>query len=277
MKVLLDTNILLLRPQILAKKKEGITLVVPFPVRTELAISSFTRTGVAQISQLVDEAVRTGNVQIETLSTVPSLEETSRLSGTDIELITLAQELIGRGEESVLASQDRDLVTVAAALNIRCIGLSDLEELLSENAVVDQDIDGRAKTLLTSQMKSLVISGLTGLAASLIANALWAYSKEIVATISIWGTILPILFVGVLAYAVRGRFRFTYGVFEFVFGAILAIRVFYPSFDYEQLEPSSVLQLVAGVYVMVRGQDNIGKALRGSRFGPTWGRFSGER
>jgi hypothetical protein len=277
MKVLLDTNILLLRPQILARRKEGITLVIPFSVRTELTFSSFTRTGVTQISQLVDEAIRAGNAQIETLSTVPSLEDTSTLSGTDIELITLAQELAGRGEEVVLASQDRAVAKSAATLNIRCIDLNELEELLSENAVLDQDIDGRAKKLLTSQMKNLIIHVATAAAASVIGNVLWAYSKEIVATISIWGTILAIILIGVFAYAIRGRFRFTYGVFEFVFGATLGIRVFFPSFDYEQLNPSSLLQLVAGIYVMVRGQDNIGKALRGSRFGPTWARLSGER
>ncbi len=231
----------------------------------------------AQISQLVDDAIRTGNAEFETLSTIPSMATTSRLSGTDIELITLAQELSSRGEEIVLASQDRHVTTSAAALNIRCIGLSKLEKLMSEDSVLDQDIDNRAKTLLTSQTRNLIIGIAVGFASSLIANAIWTRSKEIISTISIWGTIIAIIFIGVLAYTLRGRFRFTYGVFEFVFGAILAIKVFYPSFDYSQLAPSSLLQLVAGVYVMVRGQDNIGKALRGSRFGPAWSRFSGER
>jgi hypothetical protein len=277
MKILLDTNILLLKPQILAKKKEGIVLAVPFPVRLELAVSSFTRTGVTQISQLVDEAVKAGNVQIEKLTTIPSLERTAGLSGTDIELITLAQELSARGEEVVVASQDRGLAAAAQALGIRRIGLSELEELLSGKATPDLTIERKATSILASQKRNLIGSFIAGSLSSLIASALWTYSSIIISKITVWGTSFCVVFLGVFAYALRGRFRLTYGVFEFVFGAIVAIRVFWPNFDYQGMQTADFLQVLAGVYVMVRGQDNIGKALQLTRFGPLWGRFSGER
>jgi len=46
-----------------------------------------------------------------------AIEATSRLSDTDIEPITLAKELVARGEEVFLATEDRDVVMGATALN----------------------------------------------------------------------------------------------------------------------------------------------------------------
>jgi len=277
MKVLLDTNILLTRPQVLASKKDGIDLVIPFPVRLEMAISSLTRTESSKISQLVDDAVKAGNAQIGKLRTIPSLEETTSLSGTDIEIITLAQELTAEGDKVVIATQDMRLIAGATQLGLECVRLDKLEELLSDSSSIDQSIDIRAKTLLASQRRTLLLGVLIGGLASLGANALWTYSNEIVATIPVWGTVLSILFLGFAAYALRGRFKFTYGVFEFVFGVMLAVRVFWPDFSYEEMQAAELLQVVAGMYVMVRGQANIGKALQPTRFAPYWERLSGER
>jgi predicted ribonuclease YlaK len=46
--IVLDTNIIISEPTILAKKMAGIVLATPFPVLTELAFISFTRNDVVE-------------------------------------------------------------------------------------------------------------------------------------------------------------------------------------------------------------------------------------
>jgi hypothetical protein len=88
-------------------------------------------------------------------------------------------------------------------------------------------------------------------------------SRRIVATISIWGTCAVILGAGLALYAIRGRFRVGYGVGELVIGSLATINVFFPTFDYQGLNRAAWLQVLAGLYVMVRGLDNIGEGLEG--------------
>jgi len=68
----------------------------------------------------------------------------------------------------------------------------------------------------------------------------------------------------------------SYGVTEFVFGFIMTLRVFFPDFDYKRLQIMSFLQIIAGIYVMVRGMDNFGKGIQDTRFEYFWNKFSNE-
>jgi hypothetical protein len=92
----------------------------------------------------------------------------------------------------------------------------------------------------------------------------FSYARRAVAYVNIWGTLAAILLAGIIAYIFRARGRLAYGFFEFTFGFILAARVFWPKFDYASLAPSDYLQILAGVYVMVRGLDNIQKGSKGT-------------
>lgn len=245
------------------------SLVIPFSVHTELE-------SISQMNHLVDKAVKGGHVQIQTLSTIPSIQRTNKLSRTDIELITLAQEIQGQGEEVVIASEDRRVGEAAASLGIAYIRLNGLEELMSKDTEIDQKINREAKSLLSLQKRELIVGFLSGFIANLLATLLWTHIDVVVATVTVWGTISAILCLGILMYTLRGRFRLHYGVFEFLFGIFIATKVFWPDFNYDKIKPTDILQVVGGIYVMVRGQDNIGKALQGTRFSPLWKRFSGE-
>lgn len=277
MKILLDTNIILRDPTLLARKKEGVTLFIPFPVRLELATTSFVKEGVSSIAALLDSAVKEKSVQIYKLRTTPSIDAHERLSKTDIELIVAAQELHANGEDVRIATLDRDVVHAAALLGIPAMNLTQLREILSTDSALNKSIEGKAKRILASQTWTLLIGILGGVLSNIAALALWTNRGSIVATVPIWGTVLLVIVSGLALYALRGRFRLTYGVFEFLFGIILAVKVFWPHFDYTKLQPTGLLQALAGVYVMVRGQDNIGNALKGSRFASLWSKFSGER
>lgn len=92
----------------------------------------------------------------------------------------------------------------------------------------------------------------------------------IVRTINVWGTIVLIFFIGIGLFVLREKQRFSYGLAEFAFGVITIIKLFMPSdFSYEamQFNLDNDIRLIGGLYIMVRGQDNILKAIKGTRFG----------
>lgn len=277
MKILLDTNIILLDPTLLSKKKPDVSLIVPFPVRLELATVSFVREGVSSISKILDAAVKEKIVQLYKLASIPSIEPPEKLSNTDIELITAAQELQQSNGDVRLATEDKPLANFAATIGIQCINLNQLQKMFSADTAYDSNIQRKAKNILSTQTRGLVIGIIVGCLGNILTTWVWTHFEKIIDTATIWGTILLIIFIGISLYSLRGRFRLQYGIFEFFFGIVVASKVFWPDFDYSKFKPLDVLQIMAGIYVMIRGQDNIGKALTGTRFAPFWSKFSGER
>ena len=77
-------------------------------------------------------------------------------------------------------------------------------------------------------------------------------------------------------YALRGRFGITYGVAELTIGFLTAAKVFVPTFNFGTVGWRDLLSILAGLYVVVRGLDNVGKALEATPYDSAWRRFSGE-
>jgi len=280
MKILLDTNIILSDPTVLSKKKASVSLLIPFPVLLELISISLTRRGGSSISDIVISALKKNIVQIYKLSTISSAETLEtlayRLPKKHIELIAAVQELSKQGEEVSLATQDRVLSQALVAMGIKTIDPKELQDILSEEPEIDEKINHDAKALLSGQTRHFVFGIIVGVLGNVLALLIWTNFERIVSTATLWGTILIIIAVGVVLYALRGRFRLQYGFSEFIFGIVLATKVFWPDFNYPKLNPIDLLQILGGIYVMVRGLDNIGRALKGTRFAFYWDRFSGE-
>lgn len=85
---------------------------------------------------------------------------------------------------------------------------------------------------------------------------------------------IPLLGIGL--FWIRERYRLSYGIAEFAFGIFGAIAAFWPDFDYSTLDQKLSLQAAGSLYVMVRGMDNIGKGLEGTRWEGTWKRAFGK-
>lgn len=62
----------------------------------------------------------------------------------------------------------------------------------------------------------------------------------------------------------------SYGVFEFFIGLIMTYYVFFPDFSYEKITVVEGIQIIGGLYVMVRGMDNLSKGVEGTRFETMW-------
>lgn len=275
--IVLDTNVILSEPVVLAKKTHDLTLVIPFPVLTELAFHSFTRDDAASINNLVHEAVEKKHVIVHKLQDPAGIPTQPHLCGTDYDIIAAAQELLAQGADVRLATQDAAIARAAGALGIATIGLEELRRLSAQPTETNSVMAQRARGILSAQVRHMIAGVAIGIVSSIIASLIWANIGTILASLPVWGTVIAVVALGIVLYAARGRFRLTYGVLEFCFGIIIAVRVFWPDFDYSTFAPSNFLQVLAGVYVMVRGQDNVGKALHSTRFAPLWKKLSGNQ
>jgi hypothetical protein len=177
--------------------------------------------------------------------------------------------------------QDRNLAEDASKAAIPAVTAEGFRGLIGE--AVRRDSDARRATeqaaakAAEKHRKRLVGSVLGGLVAGALGFLAARNLDRVVANISVWGTCALILGAGLALYAVRGRFRVGYGVGEFVIGSLATINVFFPTFDYQGLNRAAWLQVLAGLYVMVRGLDNVGKGLEGSSSAAIWRLYSGEQ
>jgi hypothetical protein len=122
-----------------------------------------------------------------------------------------------------------------------------------------------------------LVAAVSGIVSSYSIKSVWPYRDILISTLPVWGTILAIVVVGVGFYVVRGRFRLFYGVNETFLGFFASVQAFVPRFEYEILTTAEWLQVIAGLYIVVRGLDNIGKALEGTPWHAGWRWLSGER
>ena len=92
--------------------------------------------------------------------------------------------------------------------------------------------------------------------------------------------LLLLVIVGVIFYWLRSRHRFYYGIVEVVAAMLVTFLTFYPQTNYLLINgptfPGSMRRetagFFAGVYIFVRGMDNIAQALP-SGLQPLWDRF----
>lgn len=83
-----------------------------------------------------------------------------------------------------------------------------------------------------------------------------------------------LLLLGIGVYAFRGHFRKACGVIEYIFGAVVTWYALPKSGD--MLNESSWFQVAAGIYVRVRGLDNVGKVVKDEKNIEWWKRRFGE-
>lgn len=94
--------------------------------------------------------------------------------------------------------------------------------------------------------------------------------QHIVNTIQVWGTIVAIIVIGLALFVFREKLRLSYGIVELAVGVISILTLFQSShFNYAEIDFNMDfnIKLLGGLYIMVRGQDNILKALKGTKVG----------
>jgi len=281
--ILLDTNILIEDPSILSKKKKDIIFATTRSVLHQLNMWADRYSGWQSISSIVNSAIAKGILQVHDTNFPPDKEVYGyKLSPTDVDLVQYAIKLKAAKSEVAIATNDHDILDIDKKYNIKTLNITELRALFSKNdkdVSINVELKRQTDTWSRYQKLSIFLSFSAALLSIIAFFSSLTMNKidKLISTISIWGTILLVFAVGLGVYAIRGRFRLFYGFLEFFFGFALVIRVFWPNFDYSQLKTVDLIQIVGAIYIMIRGQDNIGISLRGRKFERYWKKFSGEK
>lgn len=274
LRFILDSSALLQHPEILARagSKE---IIIPEAVLRELSFRGRkeARSGIAKV---IEQAASRGVKIAQTPTSVKndllaSDRHAQRLSSTDIDIARLAIDYAERiGSSSVVVvTLDRVLSEFLASRGIRSITGA---EFFRESAadVPDVEIQRVATSFAAKQRRFLLLSFVLGLAFSLIGNAAFSNLSYLVSTVSVWGTVVVLPLLGVALYWYRQKFRLSYGIFEFIVGVMMTYYVFFPKFSYTELTVVEGIQILGGLYVMVRGLDNVSKGIEGTRAESLW-------
>ena len=279
-KILLDSNIILQTPEILSRRIDGVEFIIPEPVLNEL-IGASSVGFFSEYYSLLEKAQAVGNIKIQYINTEELITRLQSgpfyyaLSIVDRQLVAYAKKIIldNPTDEILLATNDKQLAKSAEILDIRTVDSSYIHSQLLQTGHTDATIGAEVRKVNKNQRLKVIFGFLFGVFFTFIANVIYSNLDVIVLTFRYWGTIAAIFFVAFFMFWTRARFRFVYGVTEFGVGFVAAIRVFGSSFDYSALNAIPILQLMGGLYIMVRGLDNVSKGLKGKSFWPTWSRW----
>jgi len=133
-----------------------------------------------------------------------------------------------------------------------------------------------------SQRYQIIIGIVTGLLLVALAWLGWQYREILLSTVNTWGALISAAIIGGFLYALRGRLRITYGILEIGVGMMSAMSSFISatgstSTTVPTFTTAMGIAVLGGIYIIVRGLDNIGKALEKTPYENTWRKFSGEK
>ncbi|UHC82003.1 PIN domain-containing protein [Pseudomonas sp. NIBR-H-19] len=270
----LDSSALVTSPEILAHAHQR-ALVVPAAVVTELSRRGRESSRNAIVS-LIYQAMVNGLEVVdfskeEDWGLLRVEHEAKGLRGADLELAHTAVKISQREVDStvVVVTLDRMLERVLSEKGIACeTGAQFLASIADRKP--DPVVEVSAKSYLSKEALFTSLSALAGVLSSVVSTLGFFNFSDFVETFSVWGTLVAMPVFGVLLYWYRQRFRMSYGVFEFFIGLIMTYYVFFPDFSYEKITVVEGIQIIGGLYVMVRGMDNLSKGVEGTRFETMW-------
>lgn len=260
---ILDAGAIVQRPEILAHAGAG-DLLIPQAAIDDIADRE-ERGLSGDLERLLDRAIEAGAV------VAPP---------TDGDMAELALKCVAEnGPENVrVVTTDRRLIRLLASKGVTSIGV---KKLLSEQATAPSDagLERAARRIVSAQRRNLAFGFAIAIVATVLAVLVVRNHQLIFHTAPNWIVPIALLAAGLLFFWWRERARLSYGLFEVMIGLLISSQsiVMLPA-TYE-LSTAKSIQLVGGLYVMVRGLDNIDRSVEGTRFGDWWRRLfrSGRR
>jgi hypothetical protein len=107
-------------------------------------------------------------------------------------------------------------------------------------------------------------------------NIVWVYRDLILELITVYGVLGVVAITGILLYYLRARYRLIYGVAETIVGYLTVAKIVFPEVDIHEIDTAQGLGILGGLYIIVRGLDNVGKGLEKTPYKDRWRRYSGE-
>ena len=270
--IILDTNVLIRYPEILSTKNPGIKLIIPTKVLHELTRSQ-SRLGDNSLFLGLKEAQEKGTVTITDVPTEwnekTDLINKYRIDGPDIDILLYALSIkAANGSGVAIATQDKELLRAASENHIQPLTIQELVKEV-KNTPTDSDVSEKIENHKNIAARGILINIITSVIVAFLTNITKNNFDTIVAYLPVWGTITAIVIFGIGLFVLREKMRLGYGIFEFIVGVSTTIWIFPSGFDYSKIEfdMDFGFKLLGGLYIMVRGQDNIIKGLQNRSFG----------
>jgi rRNA-processing protein FCF1 len=276
--IILDSNILLQFPKILGIELKDCKYIIPIEVveelemRTQQAGGAFDRR-----MNLLTTAIRLGIAEIfnNRLSDLPNGLDKTRLSIADISLIRAALDMQQDNGQVKIATDDREVVKNANARGIQTLSGADLINLIEKFesdgvSAKTNELNNEIAAYERSEIRILWRGILHGVLSSVAGYTVYSNLQLLLETITVWGTIVVTMVLGILLFVFREKQRLGYGIFEFLVGIIVIILLFIPSeFNLQEVKFNLDfnVKFLGGLYIMVRGQDNIVKSQKGKSLG----------
>jgi len=263
--LVLDTSIVLRNPSVFSKRFRAVRIVVPDAVFRQIEFIASKRRDTADLPALIRESQSKGIISVEgaPFEFSGSYKPRSHLD-SDVLILRYLEFLKSEGRDFAFVTLDQDLISVCASAGFPTIGQTEFSLLLRERASIDKDLAPRIRSIWLSQISDTLKKVAIGIAIALLPQFFEHYGHGLLAYINIWGTTALLFICGFVLYYVRARWRLVYGIVEFVFAFVSAAGVFWPSFDYKLLHATDYIKVVGGLYIMVRGLDNVQKGLKGT-------------
>ena len=279
MKILLDTNLILKFPKLLGLKIPDTEFLIIKDVIDELKVNSDNRGNQYEdMTDLIIKASNKGTIEIintslDIYNDHYNILDTPLLSRKKVTLLSAALGLKQNGDIVKIATTDKRLIKSARSNDIQVISDEEIENLI-ENFIDPEKTDSTIQSKIVSyernEKKYLFYGILLGVTLTLLSILIYKNFQAIVYRINVWGTIILILLSGIALFIIREKQRLSYGIFELLVGMFSIIIVFQPSdFDFSKLILNSefYIRLLGGLYIMVRGQDNMLYSIRDSKLG----------
>jgi|GEM_PF-2768017 len=274
--LVLDEDTIIVYPKVLSLSVPGYTIIIPPQIVSTLARFGHRKAWgqplPPSLIHLVNEAINKGLVTVDNTSI--SVEEwNALLSKYNLNIFTLgvfasALHLKRSGQDVKIATHVSEILNAAKDYEIDTLSVHDLIEEVG-NATKNEEISKIIQNYEIRQAREIYTKGAIAAISTSLALLLREYYQPIVQTLPIWGTTILILLLGISLFVFREKQKVSYGITEFILGAITAI-YYLPSWsDYSQIVEHSdtSLKIAGGLYIMVRGQDNIIKGLQGTKLG----------
>lgn len=254
---ILDSGAIVQRPEILAHAAAG-DLLIPEAVVDDIR-DRRDRGLRNDLEGLLERAIEAGAV------VAPAAD------GGTAELALKCAEENGAGNVRVVTT-DRRLAQLMASKGVSSIGGNQLLAELS-TASSDAGIEQAARRIVSAQHRYLAVSAAIAVATTGLAILVVRNHQLIFHTAPDWIVPIALLLAGLLFFWWRERDHLSYGLFEVMIGLLISSQsiVTLPS-PYE-LSTAKSIQLVGGLYVMVRGFDNIDRSIEDTRLGGWWKRL----
>lgn len=199
-----------------------------------------------------------------------TIQKNTKLTLADKSLVALAGQISHAYPKVAIATMDIQLINILYVFQIEILDGEKIQKLINENkATNDVGIEEKAARYETTVNRSFLKGIIIGILVTLVIFTFALNFQKISQTINVWGTIVLAILIGISLFAFREKQRLSYGVFEFLTGIGTIIFIFYPDFDYSKLDYTFdfYAKMLGGLYIMVRGQDNIVKSLAGKKWG----------